>query len=69
MTLSYGSAPKGSAQAHTGVQVPIAGDGPNAAAVADLDEQTDLFDLISSLLGLQNRGLTKSDRQDPRQRL
>ena len=56
MTLSYGSAPKGSAQAHTGVQVPIAGEGPNAAAVADLNEQTDLFDLISRALRLQDRG-------------
>jgi alkaline phosphatase len=55
MTLSYGSAPKGNAQAHTGAQVPIAAEGPNAAAVADLDEQTDLFDLISSQLSLQNR--------------
>ena len=55
MTLSYGSAPKGYAQAHTGVQVPVAGDGPNAAAVADLKEQTDLFDLISRALRLQDR--------------
>ena len=54
MTLSYGSAPKGSAQAHTGVQVPIGADGPNAAAVADLDEQTELFGLISSLLRLKD---------------
>ena len=54
MTLSYGSAPKGVAQAHTGVQVPIAGEGPNAAAVADLKEQTDLFDLISRVLKLKD---------------
>jgi alkaline phosphatase len=54
MTLSYGSAPKGEDQAHSGVQVPIAAEGPNAAAVADLNEQTDLFDLISRALRLQD---------------
>jgi alkaline phosphatase len=54
MTVSFGSAVKGQSQAHTGVQVPIAGEGPNAAEVADLDEQTDLFDLISRLLRLKD---------------
>ena len=37
-------------------KVPIAGEGPRATAVADLNEQTDLFDLISSLLQLQDEG-------------
>ena len=55
MTLSYASGAKGVPQAHTGVQVPIAGEGPGAGAVADLEEQTDLFGLISSMLGLQDR--------------
>jgi alkaline phosphatase len=54
MTVSFGSAVKGQSQAHTGVQVPIAAEGPSAAAVADLNEQTDLFDLISRLLKLKD---------------
>lgn len=54
MTVSYGSAVKNQSQAHTGVQVPISGEGPSAAAVADLDEQTDLFGMISRLLRLKD---------------
>ncbi len=53
MTLSYASGAKGVAQAHTGVQVPIAGEGPGASRVAGLKEQTDLFGLIVDVLGLQ----------------
>lgn len=56
MTLSYATGAKGVKQAHSGVQVPIAGEGPRASAVADLDEQTELFGLISSLLRLQDEG-------------
>jgi alkaline phosphatase len=53
LTLSYATGVKGVAQAHSGVQVPIAAEGPQAASVARLEEQTDLFGLIAGLLRLQ----------------
>lgn len=52
MTLSYATGAKGVKQAHSGVQVPIAAEGPQAAAVTRLEKQTDLFDLIARVLDL-----------------
>ena len=52
LTLSYATGKKGVKQAHSGASVPISAEGPGAAAVKDLQEQTELFGLISSLLGL-----------------
>ncbi len=52
MTLSYGTAPAGGSQQHTGTQVRIAGYGPQAANVVGLTDQTDLFFTISRALRL-----------------
>jgi alkaline phosphatase len=53
MTLSYGTAPAGSSQEHTGTQVRIAGYGPQAANVVGLTDQTDLHFTIARALGLK----------------
>ena len=52
MTLSYGTAPAGASQEHTGTQVRIAGYGPKAANVVGLTDQTDLHVTIASALRL-----------------
>jgi alkaline phosphatase len=54
MTLSYGTAPQGGSQQHTGTQLRIAGYGPQAANVEGLTDQTDLFFTIARALGLDN---------------
>lgn len=43
MIVSYGTAPQGGSQQHTGSQVRVAGYGPGAANVVGLTDQTDLF--------------------------
>lgn len=53
MTLSYGTAPAGGSQEHTGTQVRIAGYGPRAANVVGLTDQTDLFFTIADALRLR----------------
>ena len=53
MTLSYGTAPEGLRQQHTGTQVRIAGYGPKAANVVGLTDQTDLHFTIARALGLK----------------
>jgi alkaline phosphatase len=53
MTLSYGTAPAGGSQEHTGTQVRIAGYGPRAANVVGLTDQTDLFGTIADALRLR----------------
>jgi alkaline phosphatase len=53
MTLSYGTAPAGQSQEHTGTQVRIAGYGPKAANVVGLTDQTDLHFTIASALKLK----------------
>ncbi|MDX6276996.1 MAG: alkaline phosphatase [Nocardioidaceae bacterium] len=52
MTLSYGTAPAGGSQEHTGTQVRIAGYGPEAANLVGLSDQTDLFYTIGRALRL-----------------
>ncbi len=53
MTLSYGTAPAGGSQEHTGTQVRIAAYGPRAANVVGLTDQTDLFATIADALRLR----------------
>jgi alkaline phosphatase len=55
MTLSWGTAPAGESQQHTGTQVRIAGYGPKAANVVGLTDQTDLHFTIASALNLPTR--------------
>ncbi|WP_040160750.1 alkaline phosphatase [Mobilicoccus massiliensis] len=43
MIVTYGTAPLGGSQQHTGAQIPVAAYGPGAAQVAGLIDQTDLF--------------------------
>ncbi|MGI3780313.1 MAG: alkaline phosphatase [Janthinobacterium lividum] len=52
MTLSYGTAPAGSSQEHTGTQVRVAGYGPQAANIVGLTDQTDLHFTIARALKL-----------------
>ncbi len=52
MTISYGTAPAGGSQEHTGTQVRIAGYGPRAANAVGLTDQTDLFFTIKDALRL-----------------
>ena len=52
MTLSWGTAPAGGSQQHTGTQVRIAGYGPQAANLVGLSDQTDLFFTIGRALKL-----------------
>ncbi|MET1007963.1 MAG: alkaline phosphatase, partial [Propionibacteriaceae bacterium] len=55
MTISYGTAPAGGSQEHTGTQVRIAGYGPKAANVVGLTDQTDLHFTIASALKLATK--------------
>ena len=52
MTVSYGTSPESEAQAHTGSTVPFLGFGTGTDDVAGLIEQTEVFDIITSALGL-----------------
>lgn len=55
LTISYGTAPAGGSQQHTGSQLRVAGYGPQAANVVGLTDQTDMFFTISRALGLDRR--------------
>jgi len=46
MVVSYGTAPYHQSQDHTGTQVRLAADGPRAANVLGVTDQTDLFQLM-----------------------
>ncbi|WP_231988259.1 alkaline phosphatase [Nakamurella panacisegetis] len=52
MTISYGTAPAGSSQEHTGTQVRIAAGGPQAANVLGVTDQTELFYTMTRALGI-----------------
>lgn len=52
MIVSYGTAPAGGSQQHTGAQVRIAGYGPGAADVVGLVDQTDVFFTTQRMLEL-----------------
>lgn len=53
MTVSYATNLPGHLQQHTGTQVRIAAQGPQAADVVGISDQTDLFFTITDALGLQ----------------
>jgi len=53
MTLSYSTEPPGTSQSHTGTQVRIAAQGPQAANVVGLTNQTDLFHTMARALGVE----------------
>ena len=52
MIVSYGTAPAGGSQQHTGTQVRVAGYGPNAGNLVGLIDQTDLFYVMKRAMGL-----------------
>ena len=53
MTVNYASEPPGSSQSHTGAQLRIAAQGPQAANVVGVTDQTDLFHTMARALGLE----------------
>ncbi|MBN1171814.1 MAG: alkaline phosphatase [Micromonosporaceae bacterium] len=53
MTISYGTAPVGKSQQHTGTQLRIAAKGPQAANVLGVIDSTDLFDAMAQALGVR----------------
>ncbi len=52
MTISYATQPVGASQSHTGTQVRIAAQGPQAANVLGVTNQTELFYLLGRALGV-----------------
>lgn len=54
LTLSYGTNVPGSSQDHTGTEVRIAAQGPQAANVLGVTDQTDLFRLLSRAIGTRD---------------
>ena len=64
MRISYGTAPEGGSQEHTGTQVRIAAQGPGASGVSGVIDQTDLFTVMLNAMqsggapvpGLPNTG-------------
>lgn len=53
MTVSYGTAPAGGSQQHTGSELPVAGYGPQAGNIVGLIDQTDMFFIMSRALNLK----------------
>jgi alkaline phosphatase len=53
MTINYATEPPGHSQSHTGSQVRIAAQGPQAANVLGVTDQTDLFHMIARALALE----------------
>jgi alkaline phosphatase/streptomycin-6-phosphatase len=53
MTVSYGTRPHGQSQDHTGAELRIAAQGPQAANVVGVTNQTDLFHTMAIALGLE----------------
>lgn len=53
MTVNYATAPPGVSQSHTGTQVRIAAQGPQAANVVGVTDQTGLFRTMARALGLK----------------
>jgi alkaline phosphatase len=52
MVVSYATNLDGRSQSHTGTQVRIAAQGPQAANVVGVSDQTDLFHTMARALGL-----------------
>jgi alkaline phosphatase len=53
MVVNYATNLDGRSQSHTGTQVRIAAQGPQAANVVGITNQTDLFHTMSRALGLE----------------
>jgi alkaline phosphatase/streptomycin-6-phosphatase len=53
MTINYGTRAHGTSQDHTGTEVRIAAQGPQAARVTGITNQTDLFHTMARALGLE----------------
>ena len=53
MTINYATRAHNTSQDHTGSQVRIAAQGPQAASVVGVTNQTDLFHTIARALGLE----------------
>ena len=53
MYVNYATEPHGTSQDHTGAQVRIAGQGPQAANVVGVTDQTDLFHTMARALGIE----------------
>ena len=53
MTINYATRPHGQSQDHTGSEVRIAAQGPQAASVVGVTNQTDLFHTMARALGLE----------------
>jgi alkaline phosphatase len=53
MTVNYGTRPHGQSQDHTGSEVRIAAQGPQAANVVGVTNQTDLFHTMARALGFE----------------
>lgn len=53
MTINYGTRPHGQSQDHTGSEVRIVAQGPQAANVVGITNQTDLFHTMARALGLE----------------
>ncbi|MEP7310810.1 MAG: alkaline phosphatase [Acidobacteriota bacterium] len=53
MTINYATRPHGQSQDHTGSEVRIAAQGPQAVNVLGITNQTDLFHTLSRALGLE----------------
>ena len=62
MTISYATRAHMQSQDHTGTQVRIAAQGPQAAHVMGVTNQTDLFDTITRALGLSKESTRLSTR-------
>jgi alkaline phosphatase/streptomycin-6-phosphatase len=53
MTVNYATEPPGTSQSHTGSQLRIAAQGPQAANVVGITDQTDLYHTLARALGLE----------------
>ena len=53
MTINYATRPHGQSQDHTGSELRIAAQGPQAANVVGVTNQTDLFHTMAMALGLE----------------
>ncbi len=53
MTINYGTRAHGTSQDHTGSEVRLAAQGPQAANVLGVTNQTDLFHTVARALGLE----------------
>jgi alkaline phosphatase len=53
MEISYGTAPKGGSQSHTGASVRAAAQGPQSANVVGIHDQTELYHLLARATGVE----------------